>query len=309
MKRQTVIVTGAAGFIGSALANFLTKDYEVIGIDNLAAGDWSRCNPEVTVVQGDVSELCVDELVELFEEVTFLFHLAAVKLHNQSNDSGTISKTNIEGTRRIFEAASKAGVRKVIFTSSLYAYGSLGPSKMIERDPLIPFNFYGLSKSYGESLLEMFARESKMDYAIARLFFIYGPWQYAEGGYKSVILKNFDNAINKLPLEVNGDGNQSLDYVYIDDCVEILWDLAKSDFNGTVNVSSGVSTSVNRIVEIIGTLSGALETKFNPRDWTHGSSRTGDIRLREAILGPRQLTGIELGLEKIWNWTRAKKNS
>jgi UDP-glucose 4-epimerase len=309
VRKQRVIVTGAAGFIGSALANFLTSNYEVIGIDNLAAGDWTRCNPEVKVVQGDVSELSEAALDELFDKVTFLFHLAAVKLHNQLNDSGTISKTNIEGTRRIFEAASKAGVRKVIFTSSLYAYGSLGPSKMIERDPLIPFNFYGLSKSYGESLLEMFARESKLDYAIARLFFIYGPWQYAEGGYKSVIMKNIDNAINGLPLEVNGDGNQALDYVYIDDCVEILWDLAKSDFNGVINVSSGVSTSINRIVETIGTLSGVLERKFNPRDWTHGSSRAGDIRLREAILGPRQLTGIELGLEKTWNWARAKKPS
>lgn len=308
MKRQRVVVTGAAGFIGSALANFLTKDYEVIGIDNLAAGDWSRCNPEIRVVQGDISDFSVDALAELFDEVTFLFHLAAVKLHNQSNDSGTISKTNIEGARRIFEAASKAGVRKVVFTSSLYAYGSMGPSRMVETDPLIPFNFYGLSKSYGESLLEMFARESKLDYAIARLFFIYGPWQYAEGGYKSVILKNIDNANNKLPLEVNGDGNQALDYVYIDDCVEILRDIAKSDFSGIMNVSSGISTSINRIVDIIETLSGVSERKLNPRDWTHSSSRAGDIKLREAILGQRQLTGIELGLEKTWNWALAQKH-
>ena len=113
MKKQKVVVTGAAGFIGSALANFLTRDYEVIGIDNLVAGDWSRCNPEVTVVQGDVSDLKINELVEILEGVTFLFHLAAVKLHNQSNDSEAISKTNIEGARRIFEAASRAVLGKL----------------------------------------------------------------------------------------------------------------------------------------------------------------------------------------------------
>ncbi len=303
-EKELVVVTGAAGFIGGALSNLLSTKYRVRGIDNLSTGDWSRCNDSIERIEADISSASNKSLEGFFEGSKFVFHLAAVKLHNHSNNWDSINRSNIEGTKRVFEAASAAHVNKVVFTSSLYAYGSMGLKIMNEEDSLDPFNFYGLSKAYGEKALAIHSRNTGLDFAIARLFFIYGPHQYADGGYKSVIMKNIENALCGRPLEVNGDGNQSLDYVYISDCVQMLSDLAESSFSGTMNVSSGRATKVNEIISIISEISGAEKISHHERDWTHNTSRFGSPKLREELLGIRRLTSMREGLENTWEWAK-----
>ena len=303
-EKELVVVTGAAGFIGGALSSLLSKKYRVRGIDNLSTGDWSRCNDSIERIEADISQSSNGSLEGLFEGSKYVFHLAAVKLHNHSNNWDSINRSNIEGTRRVFEAASTANVKRIIFTSSLYAYGSMGLKTMNEEDSLDPFNFYGLSKAYGEKALSIHGQNTGLDFAIARLFFIYGPHQFADGGYKSVIMKNIENALRGRPLEINGDGNQSLDYVYISDCVQILSDLAESNFRGTMNVSSGRATKVNEIISILSEISGVEKISHKNRDWTHDTSRFGSPRLREELLGIRQLTSMREGLEKTWEWAK-----
>lgn len=303
-EKELVVVTGAAGFIGGALSNLLSTKYRVRGIDNLSTGDWSRCNDSIERIEADISCASNKSLEGFFEGSKFVFHLAAVKLHNHSNNWDSINRSNIEGTKRVFEAASAAHVNKIVFTSSLYAYGSMGLKIMNEEDSLDPFNFYGLSKAYGEKALAIHSRNTGLDFAIARLFFIYGPHQYADGGYKSVIMKNIENALCGRPLEVNGDGNQSLDYVYISDCVQMLSDLAESSFSGTMNVSSGRATKVNEIISIISEISGAEKISHHERDWTHNTSRFGSPKLREELLGNRPLTSMREGLENTWEWAK-----
>ena len=302
IKKDRVVVTGAAGFIGSALCNSLSREFSVTGLDNLSSGDWSRCNENVVKVDADISKIESSTLEALFKDAKYVFHLAAVKLHNQINDYSAIYDSNIDGSRRIFEAATNAKVEKIVFTSSLYCYGNLGPKAMNETDALNPQNYYGLSKAYGEGLLRIIAGSSDVDFAIARLFFIYGPNQFANGGYKSVIIKNMENAKNKKPLEVYGDGEQSLDYVYIDDCIEILIQLAKSNYKGHVNVSTGSAVSVKSILDTISRLSGEFRVVELPADWTKGSIRIGETDLREKALGSRKMLTIEEGLKKTWDW-------
>jgi UDP-glucose 4-epimerase len=306
-RKDRVVVTGAAGFIGSALCNYLASEFLVTGLDNLSTGDWSRCSENVNKVNVDISKMKHSALQEFLTDAKYVFHLAAVKLHNQVNDYHAIQKSNIEGSRRIFEAATSAKVEKIVFASSLYSYGNLGPSIMHETDALNPQNFYGLSKAYGESLLRIITRRNDVDYAIARLFFIYGPNQFASGGYKSVIIKNIENVINGHPLEVYGDGAQSLDYVYIDDCVEILAQLAKSEFQGHMNISTGAAVSINTVLKSISRLSGESRVIEKPADWTQGSIRVGSTLLREKVLGPRAMVTIEEGLNRTWNWAKSPK--
>ena len=303
-EKELVVVTGAAGFIGGALSNLLSTKYRVRGIDNLSTGDWSRCNDSIERIEADISQASNKSLEGLFEGSKFVFHLAAVKLHNHSNNWDSINRSNIEGSRRVFEAASAANVKKVIFTSSLYAYGSMGLKTMNEEDSLDPFNFYGLSKAYGEKALTIHSHNTSLDFAIARLFFIYGPHQFADGGYKSVIMKNIENALCGRPLEINGDGNQSLDYVYISDCVQILSDLAESSFSGTMNVSSGRATKVNEIISILSEISGVEKISHQEKDWTHDTCRFGSPKLREELLGIRRLTSMREGLENTWEWAK-----
>jgi UDP-glucose 4-epimerase len=303
-EKELVVVTGAAGFIGGALSNLLSTKYRIRGIDNLSTGDWSRCNDSIERIETDISQESNKSLEGLFEGSKFVFHLAAVKLHNHSNNWDSINRSNIEGTRRVFEAASAANVKKVIFTSSLYAYGSMGAKIMNEEDPLDPFNFYGLSKAYGEKALTIHSRNTGLNFAIARLFFIYGPHQFADGGYKSVIMKNIENALCGRPLVINGDGNQSLDYVYISDCVQILSELAESSFSGTMNVSSGRATKVNEIISTLSEITGVEKISYQEKDWTHDTCRFGSPKLQEELLGMRRLTSMREGLENTWEWAK-----
>ncbi len=300
--RPQVCITGAAGFIGAALANFLSKDFVVKGIDNLSTGNWNRCNPSVVKYNLDISQASKNELNEIMMGSKFVFHLAAVKLHNKLNSEDIITRVNKEGSLRVFQSAVESGVEKTIFTSSLYAYGSMGPNSMKESDPLLPINSYGESKVFGENLIASIATNSHMKFAIARLFFIYGPFQYSTGGYKSVIVRNFENSITGLPLEVKGTGEQSLDYLYIDDCVHILSNLANSSFQGVINVSSGLPIKINKIIHLISELTGNYRLNKLDSDWTEGSIRFGSTDRREKILGQIHLQSIEKGLENTWNW-------
>ena len=157
-----------------------------------------------------------------------------------------IIDVNISASRRLFEAAAQAARPKVVFASSLYAYGSMGPAPMRETDVPTPDTVYGISKVAGEQLLRLRYDGSMVPWSVARLFFVYGPRQYARGGYKSVIVANFERLVRGEAPTIFGDGLQALDYVYIDDVVEALIELAAPAHNGkTLNICSGLATTIN----------------------------------------------------------------
>src|SRR5208282_3392702 len=115
-----------------------------------------------------------------------------------------------------------AGVQKVVFTSSLYAYGRMGAPPLTEEEAPTPHTVYGISKLSGEHLCRHFSLLAKIPVVCLRLFFTYGPRQYSGLGYKSVIVKNFDRILNGQNPIVYGNGNQELDYIYVDDVVSAL---------------------------------------------------------------------------------------
>ena len=302
MNKPKIVVTGAAGFIGSALSNSLIKEYDVIAIDNLTSGSWAKLDSSIRRIEMDIASASIDNLRVIFTDAEKICHLAAVKLNNPSQNSDQMLRTNILATRNIFEAAGLSGVGKVLFTSSLYAYGSMGPTQMLEEDIPYPTTLYGMTKLIGEQMLTSAAEKYHFDAVIPRLFFIYGPGQFADGGYKSVIVRNCEQLHLGLPATIKGDGNQALDYVYIDDCVAALISLIHQKVIGVVNLSSGVPQSVNKIIDTLLSFNSTSKTEYLEADWTAGSIRYGANERIFSLSGWTPLVSFSEGLARTWKY-------
>ncbi len=131
-----VTVTGAAGFIGSHLSRALAAEHDVIGIDNGRSGDWNRVADSVARHNLDITAPDASDWADLLRDTDVLFHLAAEKYNSSRTTPQRVIDTNITATARLFEGAARAGVQQVVFTSSLYAYGSVGPEPMSEEQVL-----------------------------------------------------------------------------------------------------------------------------------------------------------------------------
>jgi UDP-glucose 4-epimerase len=301
---KRIIITGGAGFIGSALSNLLAETANVVAIDNLSAGSWGRCDAKVIRKQLDIASCTELEILEVLEGADFVFHLAAIKKHNALNSFESINLNNVIATERLFRLAVKARIQRTIFASSLYAYGSMGPSIMSERDAVNPITHYGLSKFTGERMLQIAFQDTELSYIAPRLFFVYGPNQYVDGGYKSVIVKSFENILKGIPVEIYGSGNQILDYVYIDDCLKSLVLLGLSDYQGVVNISTSVPSSIQQVSDEINKITDNILIKRSDPDWTEGSQRVGDNSLLKELIGYAPDTSMSIGLEQTWNWIK-----
>ncbi len=303
-----VAITGIAGFIGSHLAAHLSDRYEVIGFDNGRSGDFSRVPKGSVVHRLDIKEPSAEHWAQHLGGVDVLFHLAAEKYNSSKSTPAQVIETNVSATARMLQGASSAGVKQVVFTSSLYAYGSIGPEPMRERQPLTPDTYYGMSKVAGENLLRVAQRDHGLRWAVARLFFVYGPNQYAEGGYKSVIMTNFERMLAGEPPHINGDGKQRLDYVYVEDAVEALEALSSHDAAGlTVNIGSGIAPSILELTAQMQRIAGSNgASQHVAADWTQGTIRMADPSAADKLLGWRARTDIESGLQEVWNWLRTR---
>jgi UDP-glucose 4-epimerase len=297
---QRALVTGAAGFIGCHLVEALAAaGTEVVGLDNERSGDWSRVQVPCEQIRRDLADLSPDDLVTLCGDVDVVFHLAAEKHNSAKATSQRIIDVNISATNRLFEAAGRVGRAKVVFASSLYAYGSMGPLPMRENDVAAPVTMYGVSKLAGEQMLRVASNEHSLGWTAARLFFIYGPRQFADGGYKSVIVSNFERLMRDEAPTVYGDGEDA------------LLAMAAREHDGKVlNIASGRAVTVNELTATMLAVSGSdLEARTCPPDWTAGSSRVGEPTAAATELGWKAETAVEVGLQRCWEWMRKERNA
>ncbi len=309
---RSVVVSGGCGFIGSHLVSALGARgaRRIVVIDSLRYGKPENlpAGVPVEVVKHDLGFGDAAELERVCTGSDYLFHLAAEK-HNQSKDDPTrVLRANVEGTAALFQAACRAKVKKILFTSSLYAYGRLAGPPMVETETPLPSTVYGISKLTGEHLLGFFARQYAVDFAALRYFFVYGPRQFAGTGYKSVIVKSFERLREGASPVVFGDGQQALDYVYVDDAVEATCRALESPLSGELfNVGSGVATSVRELIELMVRVSGRkVAAESGPADWTAGSCRAGNVEKIAQLLGWRATTSLEQGLSQTLAWLETR---
>ena len=306
-----VVVTGAAGFIGSHLCRALAARgvARIVALDHLGFGSWNDLGPledgKTVRVTRDLAEMDREAFAPVLEGADVLFHLAAEKHNNSLDDPQRVLAVNVAASQRLFEAAERAGVAKTVFTSSLYAYGRSRLPAMRESELPKPRTIYGISKLAGEHLLRA-CGDGGLDTATVRLFFVYGPGQYAGKGYRSVIVSNFDRILCGQPPLVRGDGEQALDYVYVDDAIDALLRAAAGRGRpGPYNVGSGKVVTVNALTRtMLRVAKSDLEPVHVEADWTAGSCRLGDCSRIAADLGWKPRVGLEQGLAHTWEWMK-----
>lgn len=310
-RHRTIAVTGGCGFIGSHLIHRLAGlgAKRIVAIDSLEYGRRQNLNPlppQVEIVEHRLGAASHPAMRAALQGVDFLFHLAAEK-HNQSIDSPLkVIDANIAGTHALLQAATECKVRKVVFTSSLYAYGRMDGPPFVETEIPRPQTVYGISKLAGEHLCWHFHRQFGLACVCLRFLFVYGPRQYANLGYKSVIVKSFQRLLAGEPPVINGDGRQVLDYVYVDDAVAATLLAMSSRVTFDVfNLASGNGIAVADLIQQIQRVAGtSFAPAFAPRDVTHGSSRVGSPEKMRSVLGFLPSTPLMTGLQHTYSWLK-----
>lgn len=252
-KNKKVLVTGGAGFIGSALAKKLCKmNVEVVIIDDFSYGCRSNIPPHCEVRMGNVLDINV---FHKMEDIDYIFHFgspSSVVLFNEK-PMECMSETVI-GLMNIFEYAKKNSVKKVIYPSSGTVYGHTSlPQSEILTIPR-PINLYGVSKLTCEHIARYYS--SYIPNIGLRIFAGYGPEEKHKGRISSVITLFLNDILNNKRPVIWGNGTQSRDFIYIDDVVNIIISSATNSFSGVVNVGTGQSYTFNQVVKIINNIFG-----------------------------------------------------
>jgi UDP-glucose 4-epimerase len=303
-----VVVTGGCGFIGSHLVRRLLAEGagEVVAVDSLRYGrpeELAPLGPRVRLLRHELGKEAAEALRPALEGARALFHFAAEK-HHTSGTAGDVLQTNVAGTAGLLEAARAAGVGKVVFASSVFAYGRMRGGPMREDEVARPATAYGMSKLLGERLLGHCQAAGGPAFAALRYFFVYGPRQYPGLGYKSVIVRNYERLLRGEPPTVFGDGRQGLDYVYVDDAVEAALRALKQGTTGALyNVGSGTSITIVDLLDRMMRVAGrTLPKEYLPADETAGSNRVADVGRIRSELGWEPRVSLDEGLARTWRW-------
>lgn len=298
------LITGAAGFLGSALANRLgAEGHSVIGYDDLSAGDAASLSSDIQFVVGDVNDR--SKLWSLLHGVDCVYHLAArVSVPESILYPREYNHVNVSGTVTIMEAMRDVGVRRVVFISSGTVYGNMPIQPVSEAAIPNPRSPYGVSKLAAEYYVRTIGSLWGIETVCLRVFNAYGPGQRIPPVHTPVIPNFLRQAWENGTIVIHGNGNQTRDYVYVDDVVEAMAaaSLAEDVDKLIINVGSGTETSIRELarlaVEVTG---GKPEIVYNPRNEGGLSRLCADLTQARNKLGyaPRvELTeGLRLTLE------------
>lgn len=293
------LITGAAGFLGSALANQLTREgHQVRGLDDLSTGDSKALSPDVHFTRGDVNDR--PKLWTLLQEVDCVYHLAArVSVPESVLYPREYNAVNVGGTVSLMEAMRDVGVRRVVFVSSGAIYGDQGEQPLRESMPPNPRSPYAVSKLAAEYYINTIGDLWNIETVSLRVFNAYGPGQHLPASHPPVVPYFLRQALHHGSLVVHSDGTQTRDYVYIDDVVSGMIAAATApNIDGLViNIGSGKETSVRELVKTIQDITGnTAQALYNPKTPGGVSRMCADLSLAASRLGYHPSMSLSHGL-------------
>lgn len=307
------MVTGAAGFIGSTLVDRLLADgHEVTGLDNLATGkvanlEAAEANAKFAFVKDDIIEADLDAVVaEYSPEV--IFHLAAqIDVRHSVADPQFDSSVNVVGTVRLAEAARKAGVRKIVHTSSGGSiYGTPEQIPTSETVPTDPHSPYAAGKVAGEIYLNTFRHLYGLECSHIAPANVYGPRQdpHGEAGVVAIFAQAL---LSGRSTKVFGDGGNTRDYVFVDDVVEAFVRASGPDGGGQrFNVGTGVETSDRQLHSLVAAAAGAPDDpEFHPPRLGDLRQSCLDVGLAKRVLGWEPRVPLADGIRRTVDFFRS----
>ncbi|HWQ66605.1 MAG TPA: NAD-dependent epimerase/dehydratase family protein [Methanospirillum sp.] len=301
------LVTGGAGFIGSHLCRTLVAggDHCII-LDSLESGRLSNIHDllqtgGVEFIQDTI--LNESRIVSLCTGVDGIFHLAALVSVQRSIDDPRLNhQINVDGVFNILEAAHVGRVPKVVLASSAALYGSSAPPHN-ESFPVDPLSPYAVGKYVSEIYSSVYSQLYGLEAVCLRFFNVYGPNQDPSSSYSGVITKFLDAVAHGDPCTIFGDGEQTRDFVYVQDVVQALIRSMDKGIHGIFNVGTGVSSSINTLARDIIQIAGK-EVLIVYREAREGEVRhsCADISRIRSEMGFHPLYTLEEGLKATYQW-------
>jgi UDP-N-acetylglucosamine/UDP-N-acetylgalactosamine 4-epimerase len=313
LSTSSFLVTGGAGFIGSNLVEYLVKHNakKIVVLDNLATGFEENIKPFLALpnfkfVNGDICDLTI--VKDACDGIDFLFHQAALGSVPRSIENPIAThNANASGFLSVLVAAKNAGVKRIVYASSSSVYGDILDSPKREEKIGKPLSPYAVSKLVNEFYADIFSRTYNMEIIGLRYFNIFGPRQNPKGAYAAAIPLFMDGLLNNTPVFINGDGEQSRDFTFVENAVQgnikAMFCEHKNASGNVFNIALGEKISVNQLFNALKKVTGS---SLSP---TYRDERKGDVKNSLAdiskavhILGYSPCVNVEEGLKSTVEW-------
>jgi nucleoside-diphosphate-sugar epimerase len=309
------LVTGGAGFIGSnTIDELVRRGHEVVALDDLSTGkaaNLAHVKGKIKLIENSITNL--EAVREACRGVDCVIHLAAqTSVPRSVKDPIETNLVNVDGTLNVLVAARDAKVKRVVFACSCAVYGKMSDLPIRESAALAPISPYGLSKQVGEAYGRVFQELYRLEFVSLRYFNVFGPRQDPGSAYSGVLsLFNAALLAGTQPT-VYGDGEQSRDFVYVENVVEanLLAAESKNAPGQAINVGTGNRYTLNQTLALLEKISG------QPARAKYAAPREGDIRdsqaditLAQEALGYRPRFGFEEGLKQTLEWFCANQRA
>jgi UDP-N-acetylglucosamine 4-epimerase len=286
MNKETIVITGVAGFIGSNLAShFLSKGYKVVGLDNFATGhrknmDSFITNENYTFIEGDIRNLATCNAAVAGAQ--YVLHQAALgSVPRSINDPITSNEVNVSGFLNMLVASRDAGVKRLVYAASSSTYGDSSSLPKVEEIIGKPLSPYAITKYVNELYAEIFSKTYGIETIGLRYFNVFGRRQDPQGAYAAVIPKFVMQLMKKESPVINGDGTFSRDFTYIDNVVQMnelaLFTENKEAINTVFNTAVGDQITLNEMVELLKKYLSKFDPAIQEVAITYGPNRKGDI--------------------------------
>jgi nucleoside-diphosphate-sugar epimerase len=304
------LVTGGAGFIGSNIVDeLIRRGHEVTVLDDLSSGKTANLElvaNRIRLVRGTITDL--DTAKRACEGVDYVIHLAArTSVPKSVKDPIETNQVNIDGTLNVLVAARDAEVKRIVYAASSAAYGEAATLPKMETMQAEPISPYGVTKYVGELYARVFGKVYGLEFACLRYFNVFGPRQDPTSAYSGVLSRFMLAVLQGQCPVIYGDGEQSRDFIYIANVVDLTLRAAETPgASGVIlNGGTGAKITLNEVVRQLGELTGRkIVAKYEPPREGDIRDSQADISLAKQTLGYEPRVQFSEGLRRTWEWYR-----